>query len=57
MSELSVKSRMKTQWTDEKKKTYADFIIVNDEKQSLLTQVLQEINHILKGLKFESLLE
>ena len=52
MSELSVKSRMKTQWTDEKKKTYADFIIVNDEKQSLLTQVLQIHKSILKDVHF-----
>jgi dephospho-CoA kinase len=52
MSKLSVESRMKTQWSDEKKKTYADFIIVNDEKQSLLTQVLQIHKSILNDVHF-----
>lgn len=52
MSKLSVESRMKTQWSDEKKKTFADFIIVNDEKQSLLTQVLQIHKSILNDVHF-----
>ena len=33
------KDRMRTQWSDEEKAKYADFVIVNDEKQPLLTQV------------------
>lgn len=52
MSKLSVESRMKTQWSDEKKISYADFIIVNDEKQSLLTQVLQIHKSILNDVHF-----
>lgn len=41
MSRLSVEARMKKQWSDEKKSSYADFIIINDEKQSLLAQVIK----------------
>lgn len=38
-SEDEVVSRMKNQWEDERKIALADFCIVNDEKQPLLTQV------------------
>lgn len=36
----AVKFRMDKQWSDAKKRSLADFEIVNDEKESILTQVL-----------------
>ena len=52
ISKSSVEARMKTQWSDEKKSPYADFVLYNDEKQSLLTQVLKIHKFILKEIKF-----
>lgn len=39
VSIANVKKRMNIQWDDEKKKKYADFIIVNDNESPVLVQV------------------
>jgi len=44
-----VKQRMKNQWNNKRKIKLADYILVNDETQSLIQQVLQ-FNAKLKGL-------
>jgi hypothetical protein len=36
---------MEMQWSDEKKKELSDHLIVNDEKSSLLEQVLKLHHH------------
>jgi len=40
MSVTEINSRMKNQWPDEKKVPLSDYIIINDEKESLIQQVL-----------------
>ena len=40
VNEEDVRSRMSKQWTDEQKAPLSDFIIVNDEKESLIKQIL-----------------
>lgn len=42
-----VESRMKNQWTDEKKSRYVDYIIKNDQTSSLLKQVIDLHERIL----------
>ena len=51
ISKLSVKARMKMQWSDEKKRSYADFIIMNDEKESLLAQVIKIHEFLIKDIQ------
>jgi len=48
-SRAVVKQRMKNQWNNKRKIKLADYILVNDETQSLIQQVLQ-FNAKLKGL-------
>lgn len=40
--------RLKAQWSDDRKKELADFVIINDEQHSIVEQVLQ-IHRELKG--------
>jgi len=47
-SRAVVKQRMKNQWNNKRKIKLADYILVNDETQSLIQQVLQ-FNAKLKG--------
>ena len=47
-----IKTRMERQWSDEKKNTLADFIIVNDGNRFLIPQVLK-IHHKLISQKSE----
>lgn len=42
----NIKSRMNSQWTDEKKKPLADFIITNDENKMLIPQLIKVINQL-----------
>ena len=44
----AVKLRMDKQWSDAKKRSLADFEIVNDEKESILTQVIALHNNLNK---------
>ncbi|MDB5013441.1 MAG: dephospho-CoA kinase [Daejeonella sp.] len=47
---LEVELRMAKQFTDEQKKKLADFVLINDEKHLLITQVLNLHQHILSLL-------
>lgn len=40
MTESEIKSRMNNQWSDEKKNLLSDYMIINDEKESLIQQVI-----------------
>lgn len=53
MSRSQVKARIKNQWPEEKKKKLADFIILNDGTKSLLQQVKEVHNNILKLQKLK----
>ena len=46
-NEEDILARMNAQWTDEKKKALADFVLINDEK----TAVLPQLNVILSEIK------
>ncbi|MBD3637079.1 MAG: dephospho-CoA kinase [Crocinitomicaceae bacterium] len=46
LSEEEIKSRMDSQWSDEKKIPLADFIIINDESEPLLPQVVNMIKQV-----------
>ena len=46
-SENEVEVRMSKQWPDEKKIPLADFVIVNDEKRPLLSQVESIVNQLI----------
>lgn len=46
VSKEEVENRIKNQWSDEEKEKWADYVILNDEYHSLITQ----INSILKSL-------
>jgi dephospho-CoA kinase len=46
VSELEVEARMKAQWSDDKKKELADFIINNDEKEPLVPQIVNMLEAI-----------
>lgn len=46
-NEEDILARMNAQWTDEKKKALADFVLINDEK----TAVLPQLNVILAEIK------
>lgn len=46
-SEEAVKSRIRNQWSDEKKKELADFEIVNDQVQPLVIQVEEMLEALL----------
>lgn len=43
-----VKTRMRKQLSDEEKRKFADYIIINDEKNALIPQVLHMHNEFLK---------
>ncbi len=47
MSEDEISKRMQSQWADEEKIKRADFVIINDEKKSVLNQVMEIHNKIL----------
>jgi len=47
MSEKDIRNRMESQWSDEEKVKRADFVVVNDENQSVLSRVLEIHNKIL----------
>jgi dephospho-CoA kinase len=49
--EVSIVSRMKNQWSDEKKKELANFIIINDDVSPLLSQVMYIHNAIISKAK------
>ena len=40
MTEQEIQSRMNNQWSDEKKVLLSDYLIINDEKESLIQQVI-----------------
>jgi dephospho-CoA kinase len=40
LTESEIMSRIKNQWSDEKKVPLSDYIIINDEKESLIQQVI-----------------
>jgi dephospho-CoA kinase len=46
-SREAIEARMNTQWSDEEKRELADYIIENDENQSLIKQVEQLISVLL----------
>ena len=46
-SEDAVKARIRNQWSDEKKRELADFEIVNDQVQPLVTQVEEMLEALL----------
>lgn len=46
MSELEFNKRVSNQWTDEQKRKLADFEIINDEKHSIIHQVLSIHNQL-----------
>jgi len=46
-SEEKVKERIKAQLSDEEKMTYADFTIINDDKQLVIPQVLEVYDNLL----------
>lgn len=46
LSEKDILARMQNQWTDEKKRDLADYIVDNSGKKSLIEQVNQIIDHI-----------
>ncbi len=48
-SEEVVRQRMKNQWPEEQKKSFADFVIANDEKLPLLEQCLEVYKKIVKN--------
>jgi dephospho-CoA kinase len=45
-SETQIRDRMSQQWSDHKKRPYADFQVENDEQDLLIPQIL-EIHHSL----------
>jgi dephospho-CoA kinase len=48
LSRSAVEDRIKAQWSDERKAQLADFLIVNDEVQPLLTQVEAILEELTK---------
>lgn len=50
-SEKNVKSRIDAQLSDEEKKKYADFTIVNDEKQLVIPQILDIYHNLVFSKK------
>ena len=51
MTENTIRDRMNNQWTDDEKKKYADFEILNDEITPLLPQVLEFHNRLIAESK------
>jgi len=49
--ELSVKDRMKNQWSDEEKKKMADFVIMNDDITPLLPEIMEIHTAIISKIK------
>lgn len=47
LDEASVRARIKAQWTDEEKKSFADFVLVNDERRPLIRQIEDLLNQLL----------
>lgn len=50
VSTESVLARMQAQWTNERKKALSDYVISNDEKCSVLEQVLKVHNELIKNV-------
>lgn len=48
MSEDEVRRRMANQWSEEQRCAHADYIIYADDKQLLIPQVLDILNHLVK---------
>jgi len=48
---LSVKDRMKNQWSDEEKKKMADFVIMNDDITPLLPEIMEIHTAIISKIK------
>jgi dephospho-CoA kinase len=48
ISTEDIQLRMKRQFTDEQKRTFADHILINDEKQLLIPQIIQLHQQFLK---------
>jgi len=49
VSSESVLARMEVQWSDERKKALSDYVILNDEKCSILEQVLKIHENIMNS--------
>ncbi|GAB4377481.1 MAG: dephospho-CoA kinase [Salibacteraceae bacterium] len=49
VSEAKVRARMKHQWPEKKKAMLSDYIVVNDDKSTLITQVMQIHGDLLSG--------
>ncbi len=47
-SDAEIKSRMKRQWSEEKKNELADFVIVNDGNRFLIPQVIEIHNKLMQ---------
>lgn len=51
LSKEAIEERMKSQWSDEQKRKFADYILENDENQLLLPQVERMIEFLKEKLK------
>lgn len=49
VSEKEVRKRMDAQWSDDQKKEFADFVLVNDEKTPLLEQVESVLDQLISS--------
>ena len=49
VSSESVLARMEVQWSDERKKSFSDYVIRNDDKCSVLEQVLKIHNELISN--------
>ena len=49
VSSDSVLARMEVQWSDERKKLLSDYVILNDDKCSVLEQVLKIHNELVSN--------
>ncbi|MBM3185996.1 MAG: dephospho-CoA kinase [Bacteroidetes bacterium] len=48
-SEEEVLARMRKQWSDEEKRKLADFVIENDEKQPIVSQIENALNRLINN--------